>query len=73
MGSLLDVGVELNVINKSGAFYKYQETMLGQGRVAAVQYLEENPKLAQEIEKEIWKVIRSGKQKPMEIGEEKQE
>ncbi len=73
MGSLLDVGVELEVITKSGAFYKYHDQMLGQGRLAAIQYLQENSKLAQEVEKEIWKVIRSGQQNPKELGEDKQE
>jgi recombination protein RecA len=73
MGSLLDVGVELEVIEKAGAFYKYQGELLGQGRVAAVAYLTENPKIAKEIEQQIWKVIKSGKLNPKEIGEEKQE
>ena len=73
MGSLLDVGVELEVIEKAGAFYKYQGELLGQGRIAAVATLTENSKISQEIEQKIWKVIKSGKLNPKEIGEEKQE
>lgn len=57
---LIDVGVELGVINKSGAFLKYKETMLGQGRDAARSFLQENKKVAKEIENEIMKRVRSG-------------
>jgi recombination protein RecA len=74
MGGLLDVGVELGVITKSGAFYKYEGQLLGQGRVAAVAYLNENPKMAKRIEGEIWKRVRSGeKNVPREVGEERGE
>lgn len=73
LGSLLDVGVELAVIEKSGAFFKYHGELLGQGRLAAVDYLGENHKIAKEIEQGIWKVIKSGEQNPKEIGDEKQE
>ena len=57
-GNLLDVGVELGIIEKSGAFFKYGKTILGQGREAAKAFLDKNPKLAKEIEKEIWKKVR---------------
>jgi recombination protein RecA len=74
MGGLLDVGVELGVITKSGAFYKYGEQMLGQGRAASVRYLQEHAKVAGKIEEEIWKKVRSGeKDVPREVGEEKVE
>ena len=57
---LIDVGVELNVITKSGAFLKYKELMLGQGREAARLYLQENKKVAKQIEEEINKKFKSG-------------
>ena len=52
-GNLLDIGVELGLINKSGAFFSYDDTRLGQGRESAKQYLKENAELAQEIEERI--------------------
>ncbi len=57
---LIDVGVELGVIAKSGAFLKYKETMLGQGREAARLFLVENKKVAKEISDEIMKKVKSG-------------
>jgi len=53
-GGLIDVGVDLGIIDKSGAFLKYGETMLGQGREAAKIFLKENKKLAEKIKKEIF-------------------
>lgn len=57
---LIDVGVELDIITKSGAFLKYKETMLGQGREAARLFLMENKKVAKQIEEEINKKVKSG-------------
>ncbi len=57
---LIDVGVELGVITKSGAFLRYKEEMLGQGREAARQYLQENPSTAKLIEKEIMAMAKAG-------------
>lgn len=59
-GALLDVGVELGVINKSGAFLKYGTQMLGQGKEAAKLYLKENTKITKEISEAIWKIVKSG-------------
>lgn len=70
-GGILDVGIEMGIIQKQGTFFKYKDKLLGQGREAAKLYLEENPKLAEEITKEIWEQIKSGKKVvPKEIGEE---
>ena len=52
-GNLLDIGTELGLISKAGAFFSYGDTRLGQGRESAKQYLKENPELAQEIEEKI--------------------
>ncbi|MGX5609650.1 recombinase RecA [Bacillus cereus] len=52
-GSILDLGSELDVVKKSGAWYAYNEERLGQGRENAKQFLKENPELAFEIENKI--------------------
>ncbi len=52
-GNLLDIGTELGMIDKAGAFFSYGDTRLGQGRESAKKYLKENPELAQEIEEKI--------------------
>jgi len=72
-GGLLDVGVELGVIQKSGSFFKLGEQLLGQGREAAKAALEENKKLASQIETEIWKSVRKTEKIPVEVGEKEEE
>ncbi len=52
-GDLLEIGVKYGVIEKSGAFYSYAGTKLGQGKMKAISFLESNPDLATEIEKVI--------------------
>ena len=49
-GGLLDVGLTLNILRKSGSFFSFGDTRLGQGRENSRDYLKENPPLAQEIE-----------------------
>ena len=49
-GDLLDLGVEVDLIRKSGAFYSYGDIRLGQGREVAKDFLKENPDLVDEIE-----------------------
>ncbi|MBW3555272.1 MAG: DNA recombination/repair protein RecA, partial [Gemmatimonadetes bacterium] len=49
-GLLIDLGAELNIVDKSGAWYSYGETRLGQGRENAKAFLRENAELAAEIE-----------------------
>jgi len=77
LGSLLDVGVEMDVITRAGAFYKYNDEMLGQGRNAAIATLEDNEKMAETIRKEIMKKVEeeanAGKKVPKEFGETKEE
>jgi recombination protein RecA len=48
-GGIVDVGVEMGIINKSGAFYRYNDEMLGQGKVATIEKLKENPAMQKEI------------------------
>ena len=52
-GSLIDFGVEQEIVKKSGAWYTYEGEQLGQGKENARTYLIENPKIADEIEKKI--------------------
>jgi recombination protein RecA len=55
---LIDTASELGVIKKSGAWYSYGEVRLGQGRDQAKKFLQENPELAQEIEKKVREVAK---------------
>ncbi|MFC1711352.1 recombinase RecA [Patescibacteria group bacterium] len=71
-GGLLDVGVEFDVIKKSGSFYKYKGKVLGQGREGVKILLNEEPKFGKEIESEIWKTVKAGKTLPKEVGEKKE-
>jgi len=52
-GNLIDIGLELGLISKAGAFFSYGDIRLGQGRESAKHYLTQNPELAQEIEERI--------------------
>jgi len=52
-GNILDLGVELGLVKKTGAFFSWGDTRLGQGRENAKHYLDQNPDLAQEIEKQV--------------------
>ena len=52
-GNLIDLGVELGLVKKAGAFFSYRDIRLGQGRENARGYLRQNPELAQELEREI--------------------
>jgi recombination protein RecA len=53
-GELLDYGVKLDVIDKSGSWYSYGATKLGQGKENAKKFLKENPDIAKQIEEEIY-------------------
>lgn len=52
-GEIIDIGVELNVIKKSGSWFSYEENKLGQGRDAVKQLVEDNPELMEELETKI--------------------
>ncbi len=49
-GGLLDVGVAMSIVNKTGAWFTFEETRLGQGREAAKDFLKQNPDIATEID-----------------------
>ncbi len=52
-GELLDLGEELGIIRKSGAWYSYGDQKIGQGREKAREFLKQNPEVAEDIEKKI--------------------
>ncbi len=71
-GNLLDVGVEFDLVKKSGSWFEYDGEKLGQGREASKSTLRNNKKLAADLEKNIRKVVKSGKDVPMELGAEEE-
>ncbi len=50
LGEIIDIGVDKNIIKKSGSWFSYNETKLGQGRDAVKKLLQDNPELADELE-----------------------
>ncbi len=58
VGEIIDLGVELNIIKKSGSWFSYGETKLGQGREAVKDVIRDNPELAEELEKKIVEAIK---------------
>ncbi|MFM7234455.1 MAG: recombinase RecA [Flavobacteriales bacterium] len=57
VGELIDMGVDMGVIKKSGSWFSYNETKLGQGRDAVKQLLDDNPDLMEEIESRVKEAI----------------
>ncbi len=53
LGELVDLGVRLDIIQKSGSWFSMGETRLGQGKDSVKRYLQENPEVAEQIEAEI--------------------
>ena len=58
-GEIIDLGVELNVIKKSGSWFAYGDTKLGQGRDAVKQMLDDNVELADELEVKIVEALKA--------------
>ena len=50
VGEIIDIGVEMEIIEKRGAFFRYKDGLLGQGREQSKQFLRENPAISDEIE-----------------------
>lgn len=57
VGEIIDLGVELNILKKSGSWFSYGETRLGQGRDSIKTLLLDNPELADELEAKIKEAI----------------
>ena len=52
-GNILDLGVNLDIVEKSGSWFSYNGARIGQGRENAKKYLEENPEIMEEVEKKV--------------------
>ncbi len=60
-GEIVDLGSDLGVIKKSGSWYSYNDTRLGQGRDAAKKMIKDNPEWAEELEKLIFQALKNQK------------
>ncbi|AXI39773.1 MAG: recombinase RecA [Bacillaceae bacterium] len=69
-GEIIDLGTELDIIQKSGSWYSYQEERLGQGRENAKQFLRENPDIRDAIQQEIRKAYGLETNEPVQEGQE---
>ena len=61
LGEIVDLGSDLGIIKKSGSWYSYEETRLGQGREAAKASIKDNPELEEELEKLIFEALSNKK------------
>ena len=59
-GEIVDLATDLNIIKKSGSWYSYNETKLGQGRDAAKQLINDNPELSDELSTLIFESLQAG-------------
>ena len=66
MGEVIDLGVKLKLVDKSGAWYAYKGTKIGQGKANAAQYLTDNPEVANEIEAQIRAELLAEDKKPVD-------
>lgn len=57
VGEIIDLGVDLNILKKSGSWFSYGETRLGQGRDAVKALIKDNPELMEELEEKIKKAL----------------
>ena len=57
-GSLLDIGVDMDIVNKSGAWYTYEGEQLGQGRENSKTFLSKHPEIMMDVENKIWAVVK---------------
>jgi len=69
-GSLVDLGVTYGIIIKSGSFFKIDKENI-QGREATKKYLAQHPKIAKQMEKQIWKIVRSSQPAENKSGKKK--
>ena len=60
-GEIIDMGVDKGIIKKSGSWFSYNDTKLGQGRDAAKKCIQDNPELADELEALIMEALKAGK------------
>ena len=58
VGEILDVAVEHEIVKKSGSWFSYEDTKLGQGRDAVKQMIKDNPELMDELEEKIKAILK---------------
>ncbi|MDB4181052.1 DNA recombination/repair protein RecA, partial [Flavobacteriaceae bacterium] len=58
VGEILDVAVEHEIVKKSGSWFSYQDTKLGQGRDAVKKMIKDNPELMDELEEKIKEILK---------------
>jgi len=63
-GSVIDLGVDLDIVDKSGAWYTYEGEQLGQGRENAKKFLVDNPEIMVEITDRVWRQVRPPEPEP---------
>ena len=61
LGEIIDIGTDAGIIDKSGSWFSYGETKLGQGRDSVKKLLKDNPELCEELEKKIFELLNSDK------------
>ena len=64
IGEILDLGVQFGIVKKSGSWFSYEGTKLGQGRDAVKQLLADNVELADELEEKIFAAMRGETPEP---------
>jgi recombination protein RecA len=69
VGEIIDLGVDLNIIKKSGSWFSYGETKLGQGRDAVKNLIQDNPELMEELEGKIKSALTKDEAKEILLGE----
>ena len=72
-GSVIDLGADLDIVKKSGAWYTYEGEQLGQGRENAKRFLTENPEVMMEITDRVWREAMPDADEPVEAAEEEAE
>ncbi len=70
LGEVIDFGVKLGLVDKSGAWYSYQGDKIGQGKNNSIRFLQENPEIAQTIEAQIREKLLPDTVPESEAGEE---
>jgi len=72
-GGIIDVASDFGVVKKSGSWYEFKGEKLGQGKESAKVFLKENPKIRDEIDKEIREMVKKKHEIPLKIGGNEEE
>ena len=72
-GEILDLAVDHDIVKKSGSWFSYGDTKLGQGRDAVKNLIEDNPELMEELEEKVLSAIRGEAEPQPEVEKEKKE